>query len=52
MVCMKFGSDFFPILNFVIKLIRLIFDVFGDADDKVNVEKSKERTGNGNDDAC
>jgi len=49
---MKFGSDFFPILNFVIKLIRLIFEIFGDEDDKVEVKKSIDRTGNGNGDAC
>lgn len=52
MVFMKFGSDFFPILNFVIKLIRLIFEVFGDDDDKVEVKQSVERSENGNGDAC
>jgi len=49
---MKFGRDFFPILNFVIKLIRLIFEVFGDDDDKTVVEESKAKSSNGNDDAC
>jgi len=49
---MKFGRDFFPIFNFVIKLIRLIFECFGDDDDKTMVDESKAKSLNGNDDAC
>ena len=51
-VSMTFGSDFFPILNFLIKVIRLLFECFGDEDDKKKVEASKDRSANGNGDAC
>jgi len=49
---MKVGGDFFLILNFVVKLIRLFFEVFGDDDDKNKATESKQRSSNGNDDAC
>lgn len=51
-VIMNFGSDFFSILNFVIKIIRLVFECFGDDESQEQVKKSKERSSNGNDDAC
>ncbi|GAI10651.1 unnamed protein product, partial [marine sediment metagenome] len=39
-------------LEFVVKIIRLFFECFGDDDDKKKVVESKDRSENGNDDAC
>jgi len=46
MVFMKFGADFFKILNLVIQIMRLFASVFGDDDDKKEVEQSRQRTAN------
>jgi len=43
---MKFGADFFKILNLVIQIMRLFAKVFGDEEDKKEVSKSEERTSN------
>lgn len=43
---MKFGMDFFRILNFVIQIMRMFAGIFGDADDKKEVTASKERSAN------
>jgi len=47
---MKFGKDFFRILNLVIQIMRLFANNFGDAEDKKEVEESKLRTANSNPD--
>ena len=47
---MKFGRDFFKILNIVIQLMRMFASVFGDDDDKKAAAESKERTANSNPD--
>ncbi len=44
---MKFGSDFFKIFNFVIQVIRLIVEIFGDEQDQQEVETSRQRTSDG-----
>ena len=50
---MKFGSDFFKILNLVIQIMRLFARVFGDNDDKTAVAESEARTESPNiDEAC
>ncbi|MBA7486835.1 hypothetical protein ES707_22396 [subsurface metagenome] len=50
---MKFGRDFFSILNIVVQLMRMFAGVFGDADDKKEVEESKKRSANSDtDEAC
>lgn len=41
---MKFGSDFFKIFNFVIQVVRLIIQIFGDEEDQQVVEASRSRT--------
>jgi len=41
-----FGRDFFKIFGFVIRLIRLIAECFGDDDDKASVNESKARSAN------
>ena len=41
---MKFGKDFFKILNLVIQIMRLFARVCGDADDKNEADASVERT--------
>jgi len=41
---MKFGKDFFKILNLVISIMRMFVGVFGDDDDKQVVAQSKERS--------
>ena len=41
---MKFGTDFFKILNLVIQIMRLFAKVFGDIDDKEAAENSEART--------
>lgn len=50
---MKFGSDFFKILNLVIQIMRLFARVFGDDDEKLQASESEDRTVNDNpDEAC
>lgn len=50
---MKFGRDFFKILNIVVQLMRMFASVFGDEDDQKEAAESRERTANDNfDDAC
>ena len=46
MVCMKFGTDFFRILNIVIQLMRMFAKVFGDDEDKAAAAESEARTKN------
>lgn len=41
-----FGGDIFKILSFAIRIIRVIFEVFGDEADKEMVRNSKERSVN------
>ena len=41
---MKFGKDFFKILNLVIRIMRLFAEVFGDEEDQKEVAESKLRT--------
>lgn len=43
---MKFGTDFFRILNIVIQLMRMFAKVFGDAEDKKAAVESENRTKN------
>ena len=45
---MKFGVDFFKILNIVIQLMRMFAKVFGDDDDKKAAAESEARTANSN----
>lgn len=53
MVVMKFGADFFKILNLVIQIMRLFAKVFGDEEDKKEVAQSERRSENDNlDEAC
>lgn len=53
MVSMKFGADFFKILNLVIQIMRLFAKVFGDEDDKKAVDESESRTVSDNvDEVC
>ena len=50
---MKFGTDFFKILNLVIQIMRLFTRVFGDEEDQKAVDESQERSMNDNvEDAC
>lgn len=49
---MQLGGNIFLIMNFVIKAIRLFFEIFGDDDDRGKVHESKKRSSNGNGDAC
>jgi len=50
---MGFGGDFFKIFGFVIRVIRLIVECFGDDEDREKVAESKERTANHNpDEVC
>ena len=44
MVCMKFGKDFFKILNLVIQIMRLFAKVFGDTEDQSEAAESEART--------
>jgi len=39
---MKFGKDFFKILDFVVAICKLFAKIFGDADDKKAVEEHRE----------
>lgn len=41
---MKFGADFFKILNLVIQVMRLFAKVFGDNEDKEEAKISEART--------
>lgn len=43
---MKFGADFFKILNLVIQIMRMFAKIFGDEEDKNAVAESEERTKN------
>lgn len=50
---MKFGRDFFKIFSFAISLLRLFIGVFGDDEDREQVENSKVRSASDNaDEAC
>lgn len=50
---MKFGADFFKILNLVIQIMRLFAKVFGDKEDKDEAMASEVRTANDSEtDAC
>jgi len=50
---MRFGRDFFRVFNFAIQLIRLVIKVFGDDEDRQQVDESAERTASANaDEAC
>lgn len=49
---MKFGTDFFKILNLVVQIMRLFAKVFGEKDDKEAVEESEARSRTGTNDAC
>ena len=50
---MKFGTDFFKILNLVIQIMRLFAKVLGDDADKEAADKSESRTASDNvDEAC
>ncbi len=49
---MKFGADFFRILNLVIQIMRLFAKVFGDESDKIEAEASEARTMSETEDAC
>lgn len=49
---MTFGTDFFRIFNFAIQLIRMFVKVFGDQEEKKQVEESEARSHDGNGDAC
>lgn len=50
---MKFGADFFKILNLVILIMRMFAKVFGDAEDKKEAEVSEARTQSSNsNEAC
>lgn len=44
MVCMKFGKDFFRILNIVVQLMRMFAKVFGDDEDQKAAVESEVRT--------
>lgn len=50
MAGMKFGKDFFKILNIVIQLMRMFAKVFGDDEDKVEAAASEKRSANSNPD--
>jgi len=41
---MKFGADFFKILNLVIQIMRLFAKVFGDDADRTEAAKSEARS--------
>lgn len=49
---MKFGGDFFKILNIVVMVMRMFAKLFGDDDDKEAVMESEARSGDGSTDAC
>lgn len=37
---MKFGSDLWEALKFLIALLKLIIEMFGDSEDKENLKKN------------
>jgi len=37
---MKFGKDLWDALRFLIALLKMIIEMFGDNDDKANAEKN------------
>ena len=41
---MKFGRDFFAILNIIVQLMRMFAGIFGDAEDKEAVAESEARS--------
>ena len=47
---MKFGRDFFKILNIVVRLVRMFAEVFGDDDDKKEAMESRIRSANSDSD--
>jgi len=49
---MRFGSDFFKILNLVVQIMRLFAKVFGDKEDKEGAAESELRSASNNEDAC
>jgi len=50
---MAFGGDFFKIFGFVIRVIRLIVECFGDDEDRKKVVEAKVRSASDNaDEAC
>ena len=49
-VRMLFDGDIFKILSFAVRVIRIIFEIFGDEKDKEMVAKSKERSVNHSED--
>jgi len=49
-VRMLFDGDIFKILSFAVRVIRIIFEIFGDQKDKEMVTKSKERSVNKSED--
>ena len=49
---MKFGVDFFKILNIVIQIMRMFAKVFGDDAAKTEANESEKRSADNNGDAC
>lgn len=50
---MKFGKDFFKILNLVVQIMRMFAKIFGEDEDKTAAFDSETRSKNPNsDDAC
>lgn len=43
-VQMKFGGDFFKILNIVVMIMRMFAKLFGDEDDKTAAAESEARS--------
>jgi len=41
---MKFGTDFFRVLNIVIQMMRMFARVFGDPEDQKSATESEART--------
>ena len=41
---MKFGKDFFKVLNIVIQLMRMFAKVFGEPEDQAAAQESEART--------
>jgi len=44
---MRLGGDFFKILSFAIQIMRMFGKLFGDDDDKKEIEDSEARTMDG-----
>lgn len=49
---MKFGADFFKILNLVVQILRLFSKAFGDDEDKKQANDSEHRSADATTDAC